>query len=43
MYWVFLYEYNNKDFGDFKMGCLKIVEEELLPHIQYCVKNNIPI
>lgn len=43
MYWVFLYEYNNKDFDDFKRGCLKIVEEELLPHIQYCVENKIPI
>lgn len=43
MYWVFLHDYVNDDFYEFKKTCMEIVENEVLPHIKNCVENNIPI
>ena len=34
MYWVFSYDYVNKDYDDFKKTCLSIVENELIPNIE---------
>lgn len=42
-YWVFLYDYICDDIGVLKNICLSIVDKEILPHIQYCVENDLPI
>lgn len=44
MYWVFTYDdYVNNNFNTFKETCLSIAEQEILPRIQFCIENNLPI
>ena len=44
MYWVFTYDdYINNDFDTFKETCLSIAEQEILPHIRFCIENDLPI
>ena len=42
MYWVFTYDdYVNNNFYQFRETCLLIVEQEILPHIQNLIDNNL--